>query len=126
MWLSLNVESNSKSFKTDLAENFLYDWSKSEKIETSKQDDMYTNLWAWLSSETKLFCKQWNFFIYINDVTVVDVHDTQSEKLLIWAFFSNFARMLQLAVVAQLSLVADFLDLRNDQSLILNDDNDKA
>jgi len=34
--------------------------------------------------------------------------------------------MLQLAVVAQLSLVADFLDLRNNQNLILNDDNDKA
>jgi hypothetical protein len=34
--------------------------------------------------------------------------------------------MLQLAVVAQLSLVANFLDLRNDQNLILNDDNDKA
>ncbi len=34
--------------------------------------------------------------------------------------------MLQLAVVAQLSLVADFLDLRNDQSLILNDDNEEA
>jgi len=33
--------------------------------------------------------------------------------------------MLQLAVVAQLSLVADFLDLKNDQSLILNDDNDE-
>jgi len=46
MWLSLNVESNSKSFKTDLAKNFLYDWSENEKIETSKQDDMYTDLWA--------------------------------------------------------------------------------
>jgi len=34
--------------------------------------------------------------------------------------------MLQLAVVAQLSLVADFLDFKNDQNLILNDDNDKA
>jgi len=34
--------------------------------------------------------------------------------------------MLQLAVVAQLSLVADFLDLKNDQNLSLNDDNDEA
>jgi len=34
--------------------------------------------------------------------------------------------MLQFAVVAQLSLVANFLDLKNDQSLILNDDNDEA
>jgi len=34
--------------------------------------------------------------------------------------------MLQLAVVAQLSLVANFLDLKNDQSLILNDDNDEV
>ncbi len=50
----------------------------------------------------------------------------QSEKLLIWAFFSDFAWMLQLAVVAQLLLVADFLNLRNDQNLILNNDNDEA
>ncbi len=70
--------------------------------------------------------RQRDFFIYTDDVTVVDVHDTQSEELLIWAFFSDFAQMLQLAVVAQLSLVADFLDLRNDQSLILNDDNNEA
>jgi len=34
--------------------------------------------------------------------------------------------MLQFAVVAKLSLVADFLDFRNDQSLILNDDNDEV
>ncbi len=46
MWLSLNVKLNSKSFKINLAENFLYDWSENEKIETSKQNDMYTNLWA--------------------------------------------------------------------------------
>ncbi len=70
--------------------------------------------------------RQRDFFIYTDDVIVIDIHDTQSEELLIWAFFSDFARMLQLAVVAQLSLVADFLDLRNDQSLILNDDNDEA
>ncbi len=70
--------------------------------------------------------EQRDFFIYTDDVTIVDIHDTQSEELLIWAFFSDFARMLQLAVVAQLSLVADFLDLRNDQSLILNNDNNEA
>jgi len=34
--------------------------------------------------------------------------------------------MLQFAVVAQLLLVADFLDLKNDQSFILNDDNNKV
>ncbi len=79
-----------------------------------------------LAQKLNFSCKQQDFFIYIDDVIVVDVHDTQSEKLLIWAFFSNFARMLQLAVVAQLSLVADFLDFKNDQNLILNDDNDKA
>ncbi len=72
-------------------------------------------------------CKQRDFFIYIDDdVIVINVHDTQSEKLLIWAFFNDFAQMLQLAVVAQLSLVADFLDLKNDQNLSLNDDNDEA
>jgi hypothetical protein len=34
--------------------------------------------------------------------------------------------MLQLAVVTQLSLVADFLDFEDNQNFILNDDNDKA
>ncbi len=79
-----------------------------------------------LAQKLNFSCRQRDFFIYIDNVTVVNVHDTQSEELLIWAFFSDFAWMLQLAVVAQLSLVADFLDLRNDQSLILNDDNVKA
>ncbi len=79
-----------------------------------------------LAQKLNFSCKQWDFFIYIDDIIVVDVHDMQSEELLIWVFFSDFVQMLQLAVVAQLLLVADFLDLRNDQSLILNDDNDKA
>jgi len=34
--------------------------------------------------------------------------------------------MLQFAVITQLSLIADFLNFRNNQNLILNDDNDKA
>ncbi len=79
-----------------------------------------------LAQKLNFSCEQQDFFIYTDDVTVVDIHDMQSEELLIWTFFSNFARMLQLAVVAQLSLVADFLDLRNDQNLILNDDNDET
>ncbi len=79
-----------------------------------------------LAQKLNFFRRQRDFFIYIDDITVVDVHDTQSEELLIWAFFSDFAWMLQLAVVAQLSLVANFLDLRNDQSLILNNDNDET
>ncbi len=79
-----------------------------------------------LAQRLNFFCKQRDFFIYTDDVIVVDIHDMQSEELLIWAFFSNFARMLQFAVVAQLSLVADFLNLKNDQSLILNDDNDEV
>ncbi len=70
--------------------------------------------------------RQRAFFIYIDNITVINIYDMQSEELFIWTFFSNFAWMLQFAVVAQLSLVADFLDLRNDQSLILNDDNDKT
>ncbi len=53
-----------------------------------------------LAQRLNFSCKQRDFFIYIDDVTVVNVHDTQSEKLLIWAFFSDFAWMLQLAVVA--------------------------
>jgi hypothetical protein len=71
-------------------------------------------------------CKQQNFFIYINEVTIVYVHDMQSEEFLIETFFSNFARMLQLVIIAQLSLIADFLNLKDDQSLILNDDNNEA
>ncbi len=79
-----------------------------------------------LTQKLNYSCKQQNFFIYTDDVIVVNVHDMQSEELFIWAFFNNFAWMLQLAVVAHLSLVADFLDFRNDQNLILNDDNDKV
>ncbi len=79
-----------------------------------------------LAQRLDFFREQRDFFIYTDNITVVDVHDTQSEELLIWTFFNDFAQMLQLAVVAQLSLVANFLDLRNDQNLILNDDNDEA
>ncbi len=79
-----------------------------------------------LAQRLNFFCKQRDFFIYTDNVIVINVHDMQSEELLIWIFFSNFAWMLQFAIVAQLSLVADFLDFRNDQSLILNDDNDKT
>ncbi len=79
-----------------------------------------------LTQRLNFSCKQRDFFIYTDDVTVINVHDTQSEKLLVWAFFNDFAWMLQFAIVAQLSLVADFLDLRNDQSLILNNNNDEA
>ena len=79
-----------------------------------------------LAQKLNFFHRQQDFFIYTDDITVVDVHDMQSEELLIWAFFSNFVWMLQFAIVAQLSLVADFLDFRNNQSLILNDDNNEA
>jgi len=36
-----------------------------------------------LAQKLNFSCKQQDFFIYIDDVTVVDVHDTQSEELLI-------------------------------------------
>ncbi len=36
-----------------------------------------------LAQKLNFFCKQQNFFIYIDDVIVVDVHDMQSEELLI-------------------------------------------
>ncbi len=36
-----------------------------------------------LAQNLNFSCKQQDFFIYIDDVTVVDVHDTQSEELLI-------------------------------------------
>jgi len=70
--------------------------------------------------------EQQDFFIYTDDVIVINVHDMQNEKLLIWVFFNNFAWMLQLAIVVQLLFITDFLNLKNDQSFILNDDNDKA
>ncbi len=79
-----------------------------------------------LAQRLNFSCRKWDFFIYTDDVIVVDIHDMQSEELLIWAFFNDFAWMLQFAIVVQLSLVTDFLNFRNDQSLILNDDNDKA
>ncbi len=79
-----------------------------------------------LAQRLNFSCKQQDFFIYIDDVIVINVYDMQSEELLIWAFFSDFAWMLQFAVIAKLSLVADFLDFKNDQSLILNNDNNKV
>ncbi len=79
-----------------------------------------------LAQKLNFFCKQRDFFIYTYDIIVVNVHDMQSEELLIWAFFNDFAWMLQLAVVIQLSLVANFLNLKNDQNLILNNDNDEV
>jgi len=36
-----------------------------------------------LAQKLDFFREQRNFFIYIDNVTVVDIHDTQSEKLLI-------------------------------------------
>ncbi len=36
-------------------------------------------------------CKQWDFFIYIDNITVINIHNMQSEELFIWAFFSDFA-----------------------------------
>ncbi len=36
-----------------------------------------------LAQKLNFFRKQRDFFIYIDDVIVVDVHDTQSEELLI-------------------------------------------
>ncbi len=36
-----------------------------------------------LVQKLKIFCKQQDFFIYINDITVINVHDMQSEKLFI-------------------------------------------
>ncbi len=79
-----------------------------------------------LAQKLNFSYEQQNFFIYTDNIIVINVYDMQSEKLLIWAFFSNFAQMLQLAIITQLSLVADFLDLRNDQNLILNDDNNEV
>ncbi len=42
--------------------------------------------------------KQRDFFIYTDDVTVINIHNMQSEKLLIWAFFNDFAWMLLLEI----------------------------
>ncbi len=79
-----------------------------------------------LTQRLNFSCKQQDFFIYIDDIIVVNIHDIQSEELLIWAFFNDFTQMLQFAIVTQLSLVADFLDFKNNQSLILNDDNNEV
>ncbi len=79
-----------------------------------------------LAQKLNFSCKQQDFFIYIDNIIIINIHDMQSEKLFIWIFFSNFAWMLQLAIVIQLSLVANFLNFKNDQSFILNDNNDKT
>ncbi len=36
-----------------------------------------------LAQKLDFFCKQQDFFIYIDDITVIDVHNMKSEKLLI-------------------------------------------
>jgi len=36
-----------------------------------------------LAQKLNFFCRQRDFFIYINDITVVNVYDMQSEELLI-------------------------------------------
>jgi len=36
-----------------------------------------------LAQRLNFSCRQRDFFIYTDDITVVDVHDTQSEELLI-------------------------------------------
>ena len=53
-----------------------------------------------LTQRLNFSCEQRDFFIYTDDVTVINVHDTQSEELLVWAFFNDFAWMLQFAIVA--------------------------
>ncbi len=44
-----------------------------------------------LAQKLNFSYEQWDFFIYIDDIIVVNVHDIQSEEFLIWAFFSDFA-----------------------------------
>jgi len=44
-----------------------------------------------LAQKLNFSCRQQDFFIYTNDIIVVNVHDTQSEELFIWAFFNDFA-----------------------------------
>jgi len=36
-----------------------------------------------LAQKLNFFCRQRDFFIYTDNVTIIDVHDMQSEKLLI-------------------------------------------
>ncbi len=36
-----------------------------------------------LAQKLNFFCKQRNFFIYIDDITVINIHDMQSEELFI-------------------------------------------
>jgi len=36
-----------------------------------------------LAQKLNFSCKQQDFFIYIDDITVINIHDTQSEELLI-------------------------------------------
>ncbi len=36
-----------------------------------------------LAQKLNFFCRQQDFFIYIDNITVVNIHDTQSEELFI-------------------------------------------
>ncbi len=60
-----------------------------------------------LAQKPNFSCKQQDFFIYIDNIIVINIHDMQNEEFLIWIFFSNFAWMLQLAVVRCYECVKD-------------------
>ncbi len=47
-----------------------------------------------LAQRLNFFREQRDFFIYTDNIIVVNIHDMQSEKFLIWAFFNDFTRML--------------------------------
>ncbi len=44
-----------------------------------------------LAQKLNFSCKQRDFFIYTDDVIVVNVHNMQSEEFFIRVFFNNFA-----------------------------------
>ena len=63
---------------------------------------------------------RWKRNIFIDIARVVEINKTKKRKLLVETFFNNFVRVLQLAIVAKLSLVANFFYFWNDKSFILN------
>ena len=54
MWLSLKEGSDLNNSKTDLVENFLYNWREEEKVSANRQWEIYIDSWMWLCSETRL------------------------------------------------------------------------
>ena len=75
------------------------------------------------------FAQRLDFFrekrdVFIDVEIVVKIDDAKTRRLLIWAFFDDFARMLLFAIIVKFSLIANISNFWNTESFTLNDSHD--